>query len=253
MAHVHVVYEDHGTRARVQPGAGHGVYPDVVVHELGTPRFFLHAPDQGRLDVQYLNIDVGAEQAPAVIEFFDTKRVICAVNEASAGPLATAVASKTRLISLVFDNTVQWTFDLLRVLAAAWPDCCRVTFFAREQELDMGPLPIIFMLDRVFGDVRRALGRPWGSWTKAVHMQRGAPVETRVSFMNAEFTMVRARGAAVYRIVQGATDYACVYGLMHRTNGNGWELRVRGETLERSRTLEAYGIDEETAVELILM
>lgn len=89
----------------------------------------------------------------------------------------------------------------------------------------------------------------WGALASAVRRGAIELVETRVCFERAhkEITLWRARGACVQAITASMLYRLCrSTGMVHVEAEDG--LHANGEALEETRTLEEYGVDDETTL-----
>lgn len=230
------------------------VIEDVAVHMDG---------DVGAVDI--LNAGTVSPWAAAeLVRFFRPSAVECHVEEASAAALARAVAdSGVRHALVTPDGRDEWTDALLHALAREWTEGC----VASEQHYSRGPV-----FDLVFGDYCLLAGRaatacsaaliPAGrSRAEALALfasGNAEVVESRVRFPKEiarrsfsgcnEFMMPRVRGVLVGSLLDGIRGRWVLWGWRHT---NKLRLHVNGEFLEEDRSLEAYGVDDETPVDIV--
>lgn len=202
-----------------------------------------------------VDIDLPAAHVAAVILFFETKQFFCTLTEETLVDVVDAVRQqKPRSVTF---RRVQWTQAFINRLATAWPDDVRIFTDTGSQEFN-----------RVFGDARLLVDKPWPDHStalvpahctlraqvpKLVRKGRITTVETRVCVKDHEFFLRRARCVLVGHLIQAVNDRLNVWGWssMHRPSRRySLELHVAGEALEYGRTLEEYGIDDETPVEV---
>lgn len=219
---------------------------DLTIHaDLPLPR-----------QVTVLEVRIDACHAPAVIDRLRLRQVLCSMTEESMHALVRVLVAR-RVHSVMFWRTA-WTEALVHAFATAWPDERSATFMGANG---------VDRLARVLGDARIFANRPWPwctralmpagvVWThEAASMLRGGAfefVDTRVQYGAREFVLRRVRGASVDGILEAALDRMLLWDWLSEWDTAGRTLRLvaRGETLEPARTLEDYGLDPDTPLEV---
>lgn len=255
MLHACVIFYHHGPHphAHVEPIKPCDDTDDSSAHAV-SPSLTLHCADPAPIVYNvYLKLLPPKEAAEAV-RFFTARVVQCLVDEASVDTLADALAHRQTETAILHPGQWNgrhwyegyWTDALVRALATRLPEHCRVQTVNSAAQFD-----------RVLGDYRLIAGRATSNCCGA--LRSGAHVvETRVRLTlltgkpAPEFTIPRARGALIRTLIMAMHDRLMLWGWM----GCGWShellhVNVHGELLDREQSLEAYGVDDETPLDLV--